>query len=320
MRIYRDLHVLPDHARGAAVAIGNFDGLHLGHRAVLTAAQETAHARGIPSAVLTFAPHPRRFFVPQTPPMALEPFHLRLRRLQALGVDIVYIARFNAPFSQQTAEEFLAQVLVAQLGVRHVVTGANFIFGHRRGGNAALLQDTASRYGFTYHAVDAQADAQQAYASSRVRQYLSAGAMAEAAAVLGRPYEIIGRVQHGQKRGRRLGYPTANIIPLSSQLLPAFGVYAVRYAVAEPLAPESAPVQWRPGVAYLGTRPTYAGEQPWLEVHALDTPEPLYGHRLRVQLLAHLRPDMSFATDEALQAQIAVDITKAKQVLEAPHA
>lgn len=318
MRVFRDFSALPDNARGAAVAIGNFDGLHRGHRAVLAAMTAAANERGVPSAVLTFAPHPKQFFQPDAPSLALEPFHVRARRLRALGVEVLYLARFNAALSQMSASRFVTEVLVKQLGVRHVTTGENFVFGHRRSGDAAFLAEAAREYGFGYTAVPPQAEGSHAYASSRVREALSAGNMPEAAALLGRPYEMTGRVQHGEKRGRNLGYPTANLIP-HGLLLPAFGVYAVRYAIAEPLLPES-PVAWRPGVAYLGTRPTYGGDVPWLEVHALDTPEPLYGRRLRVQLLAHLRPDATFADDAALQAQIAKDISQAKQILESPHA
>lgn len=318
MRVFRDFSHLPESARGAAVAIGNFDGLHRGHRAVLASMLSVAKERGVPSAVLTFAPHPKRFFTPDAPPLALESLHVRARRLRAMGVDLLYLARFNAALSEMSAGRFVTDVLVKQLGVRQVTTGENFVFGHRRSGDAAFLAEAGREYGFNYTAVPPQAEGSHAYASSRVREALSAGNMQEAAALLGRPYEMMGRVRHGEKRGRDLGYPTANLIP-HDLLLPAFGVYAARYAVAEPLLPES-PVTWRHGVAYLGTRPTYDGDAPWLEVHALDTPEPLYGHRLRVQLLAHLRPDATFADDAALQRQIAKDVAHAKQILQAPHA
>lgn len=319
MRLFRDMAFLPDHARGAAVAIGNFDGLHRGHRSVLGTMQDIARSQGIPAAVLTFAPHPRQFFAPGTPPLALEPFHVRTRRLRALGVDILYVARFNRALSQMSADRFIREMLVDKLQVRHVVTGENFVFGHRRSGDTAFLAEQAQKHGFGYRAVAPQSGEGQHYASTRVRESLVQGDMQQAAIILGRPYEMTGRVRHGEKRGRALGYPTANLIP-SGLLLPAFGVYAVRYAVAEPLLPESSPVAWRPGVAYLGTRPTYGGAAAWLEVHALDTPEPLYGRRLRVQLLAHVRPDMVFADDAALQAQISLDISQAKQFLEAYHA
>jgi riboflavin kinase/FMN adenylyltransferase len=318
MRLFRDLDTLLDDARGAAVAIGNFDGLHRGHRAVIGAMQEAAQGRNLPQAVLTFAPHPRRFFAPDAPPLALEPFHVRARRLRALGVDMLYLARFNQALSQLSARAFIEEVLVKRLGVRHVTTGENFVFGHQRSGDANFLAEAARTHGFGYTAVAPQTAEGQACSSSRVRHFLGLGDMAEATAMLGRPYEMTGRVRHGEKRGAALGYPTANLIP-HALMLPAFGVYAVRYAMAEPLLPETAPV-WRPGVAYLGTRPTYGGDAPWLEVHALDTPEPLYGHRLRVQLLAHLRPDARFADDAALQVQIAKDITQAKRILEATHA
>lgn len=314
MRILRDFDDLPLSARNAAVAIGNFDGLHLGHRKVLTAMQQVAGAQSLSQAVLTFSPHPRRFFTPFAPPLALEPFHVRARRLRALGVSLLYLARFNHALSQLSAHAFIEEILVKRLGVRHVTTGENFVFGHRRSGDAHFLAGAAQQYGFGYTAVAAEGGEGQIYASSRVRDFLASGALKEAITILGRPYEMMGRVRHGEKRGTELGYPTANLIP-HGLLLPAFGVYAVRYTVDEPLLPERVPF-WRPGVAYLGTRPTYHGTAPWLEVHALDVPEPLYGRRLRVQLLAHLRPDATFANDAALQAQIARDVQQAKQILE----
>ena len=305
MRVFRDFSALPDDARGAAIAIGNFDGLHRGHRTVLAAMIATARARGIPSAVLTFTPHPKRFFNPDAPPLALEPFHVRLRRLKALGVDIVYIARFNAALAGMTAEQFSAEILQGSLGARHIVTGANFAFGKDRKGNSALLEGLAKEGMFSYEAMYLDTRELAISSSSNIRAHLAKGEM--------------GAVQHGTQRGAALGYPTANLIP-RGLLLPAFGVFAARYAVAEPLLPEAAPASWKPAVAYLGTRPTYDGDAPWLEVHALDTPEPLYGRRLRVQLLAHLRPDARFASDAALQAQIVKDISQTKQVLESNHA
>lgn len=319
MRLFRDMACLPEDAQGAAVAIGNFDGLHRGHRSVLGTMQDIARAQGIPAAVLTFAPHPRQFFAPGTPPLALEPFHVRARRLRALGVDILYMARFNRALSQMSADQFIHEMLVEKLRARHVITGENFVFGHRRSGDAAFLATAAQAHGFGYQPVVPQSVEGYNYASTRVRESLAKGDMQQAALILGRPYEIMGRVRHGEKRGRALGYPTANLIP-ASLLLPAFGVYVVRYAVAEPLLPESSPAAWRPGVAYLGTRPTYGGDAAWLEVHALDMPEPLYGRRLRVQLLAHLRPDMVFSNEAALQAQIGFDISQAKHFLEAYNA
>ncbi|MBY0356031.1 MAG: bifunctional riboflavin kinase/FAD synthetase [Rickettsiales bacterium] len=315
MLIVRDLAHLPPHAQGMALAIGNFDGLHRGHRAVLSAMQASAAEQKIQSAVLTFTPHPRRFFAPDAPPLALEPFHVRMRRLRALGVDHMYLTRFTPELSQMTAEAFVTEILVARLRVRHVTTGENFVFGRGRSGDADFLARMAKQYEFGYHAVASQQVAGQEYASSHVRAALRAGEMAKAAEILGRPYELCGRVRHGENRGEALGYPTANIIP-TGLLLPAFGVYAARYCVSEPLMPETTPQTWQPAVAYLGTRPTYGGERAWLEVHALDASENLYGKRLRVQLVAYVRPDATFASDAALQTQIAVDISQAKQHLE----
>lgn len=325
MRLFRQLEDLPEAALGAAIAIGNFDGLHLGHRAVIQEMLAVAKARGLPSAVLTFAPHPKRFFNPGTPDLALEPFHVRARRLAAMGVELLFVAKFNAALSQMSAQAFVHDVLVGQLGAHHVTTGANFAFGFQRQGNADFLANISKQANFTYHAVkpyvyeSLPSQPGQPYASSRVRVALQAGRLSDAAALLGRPYEMVGRVRHGEKRGHSLGYPTANLVP-SGLLLPAFGVYAARYAMAEPFLPESPPSAWRPAVAYLGTRPTYGGTRPWLEVHGLDEAEPLYGRRLRVQLAEQVRGDLMFADDAELKAQIAKDITKTKQILEAWNA
>lgn len=307
MRLVRDIEHLPETLRGAALAIGNFDGLHLGHRTVLDAMQEQAKKLGVAPAVMTFEPHPRMFFTPSHEPNRIEPLHAKLRRLREAGVAIVYLLRFNAALSSMKAEDFVSGMLREKLGVSHVTTGADFVFGYRRGGGIATLKKAAEAGLFQYQAVPPLSINGEPCSSSRIRAHLAAGEMAEAASLLGRTHEITGRVRHGAARGRELGTPTANISP-GAIFLPKFGVYAVRYAVA-------GEQQWREGVANLGVRPSFGGGAPGLEVHGFAEDRSLYGQRLRVKLIDFLRDERTFDSPEALKKQIILDITAAKEVL-----
>ncbi len=313
VRVVRASEGLPVELRGAALAIGNFDGLHRGHRAVLAAMLERAKALRIPPAVMTFEPHPRMFFTPGHAPHRIEPLHSKLRRLREMGVDIVYIHRFNKVLSSLAAEDFACGILAEKLGVKHVVTGEGFVFGHRRGGNSSMLTQMANSGLFGYSAVPAVEVGGAPCSSSRIRNHLAAGELAQAAQLLGRPYEISGRVTHGDARGRSLGVPTANL-PLHDVFLPAYGVYAVNYRHSDGRLRDEVD-GWRDGVANLGVRPTFGGGKPRLEVHGFGERDDLYGQRLRVRLLAYLRPEQTFDSGSALQARIAEDIEQAKEAL-----
>lgn len=313
MRVVRDLAALPAALRGSVLAIGNFDGLHLGHRAVVEAMLAEARAAGAVPAVMTFEPHPRRFFTPGHPPHRIEPLHRKLRRLRLAGVEAAFLLRFNEALSRMDADRFVSEVLQDALGVAQVITGEGFVFGHRRSGNSETLHAAAVAGRFGYRSVPHVLREGEMCSSSAIRSRLALGDMARAAAMLGRPYEITGRVRHGAARGRTLGAPTANI-GLHELFLPRYGVYAVRYRIAEGPMLEAGR-EWKPGVANLGVRPSFGGTEPSLEVHGLEESGSLYGKRLRVRMEAFLREEKKFDDIEALRRQIQRDIVHAREVL-----
>ncbi|MCG5242170.1 bifunctional riboflavin kinase/FAD synthetase [Azospirillum doebereinerae] len=310
MRLYRHTADLPAEDRGAVVALGNFDGVHRGHQTVIGTAQRLAGELGAPSAVLTFEPHPRSVFRPGDPPFRLTPFRVKARHIEALGVDQLIVCHFDDGLLHKTAQAFVDEVLVAGLGVRHVVCGYDFLFGHKRGGDPAFLQGAGRAHGFGVTEIGPVSDpGGGVYSSTRVRDALVAGRVAEASHVLGSPWEIEGRVAHGDKRGRTIGFPTANI-ELDEYLRPAFGVYAVRAGIDQGTA-----TVWHKGVANLGARPTVGGAVERLEAHLFDMDADLYGQHLRVQLIEFLRPERKFESFDALKAQIAQDAVAARAVL-----
>lgn len=310
MRLIRHLADVPPEGRGAVLALGNFDGVHLGHQAVIRQAAEIAEAHKAPLGVLTFEPHPRSFFRPQDPVFRLTPFRIKTRHLQALGVQFLYELAFDAEMAARTAENFVEEVLVAGLGIAHVVVGYDFCFGKGRAGNASLLTQFGGRHGFGVTSVAAaKAGDGPAYSSTLVREQLKEGDPAAAAATLGRPWEIEGRVEHGDKRGRLLGFPTANIA-LGEFMEPKLGVYAVMAADDSSETPD-----WIAGVANLGMRPTVGGTRVQLEVHLFDFSGDLYGKHLRVALIDFIRPEMKFNGLDALKAQIAADSADARRRL-----
>lgn len=307
MRVFRHYQSIPADARGGVVAIGNFDGVHLGHRAVIGEAGRIAKAAGRPWGVLTFEPHPRRFFAPDTPPFRLTPFHAKARLVFADGVNSIFVQRFDKGFSSLTAEAFIEKVLVAGIGASHVVAGYDFVFGRGRGGNCQMLLDFGGQLGFGFTAVSARKDGgTEIYSSTRVRDCLTQGDPRGAAGVLGRPFEIEGRVTGGDQRGRQIGFPTANIT-LGTYLRPKRGVYAVR------IERDNGPPLT--GVANLGRRPTFGGEDDLLEVHIFDFAGDLYGKRLRAQLIEFLRPEKKFDGIDQIKAQIARDCDQVRQIL-----
>ena len=311
MRIYRHYDALPADARGAAVAIGNFDGVHPGHQTVIHEAGLIAGDMCRPWAVLTFEPHPRAFFTPGSEPFRLTPFRSKARRIAELGADLLIVQRFDKAFSSLPAEDFVNTVLVDGLGAGHVVSGYDFVFGHKRGGNCELLLAMGAKKGFGFTAVNAQTDSSgEAYSSTRVRERLGDADPRGAAAILGRDFEIEGRVARGEARGKSIGFPTANI-PLGAYLRPALGVYAVRAAIEQ----ENGEI-WLDGVANIGIRPTFGGDGVVLEVFLFDFDDDLYGKRLRVRLVDFLRPEKKFDGVDDLKAQIAQDSAKAQKILQ----
>lgn len=297
MLVIHDLRFLPDRLRGGGVALGNFDGLHPGHRAVLAAARQPER----PWLALTFDPHPREVFRPQDPPFRLMRLADKLRGLRDIGLDGTIVLRFTRDFAAMTATDFIQQILRDGLGVSHVAVGEDFCFGRGREGTVARL---AGAGGFSVAAVVPQGDAGAVYSSSAIRQALQNGQPELAAQMLGRPFSLRARVQHGDKRGRTIGFPTANLL-WPSLLVPMAGVYAVRVPGLGL------------GVANLGRRPTVAGTDLRLEVHLFDFSGDLYGQALTVELLRFIRPEQKFTGLEALVKQIALDADTARQLLAA---
>jgi riboflavin kinase/FMN adenylyltransferase len=304
-RIFPGWTGLPPEARGATVALGNFDGVHLGHQQVLRAAH--AARPDAPLAVLTFEPHPRELFRPDDPPFRLTLPAERACALAAHGVALVYELAFDKAFSLMSADAFVAEVLHAGLGARHLACGPDFAFGHRRGGDVAFLADQAQARGIGLTIVPPLADAEGAISSTRIRRALQDGYPERATALLGRPWAIRGTVAHGDKRGRTIGFPTANVA-LGRHLEPARGVYAVTIALPDGTT--------RNGVANIGRRPTVnEGPESRLEVNLFDFQGDLYGQEISVALHAYLRGEQKFAGLDALKAQIAADAAQARAFL-----
>ncbi|MEO9191796.1 MAG: bifunctional riboflavin kinase/FAD synthetase [Acetobacteraceae bacterium] len=307
MRIFRDWRGLPEDARGATVALGNFDGVHLGHVAVLRAAH--AARPDAPLGVLTFEPHPREVFRPDDPPLRLMLSPERADAFAALGVDILYELPFDLAFSLKPAEAFVTEVLHDGLDARHLACGPDFAFGHRKGGDTVFLAARAEALGIGLTLVPRLADAEGPLSSSRIRRELHEGYPERAAEALGHPWAIRGEVAHGDKRGRTIGFPTANIA-LGRHMEPARGVYAVRIRLPDGTE--------RAGVANIGRRPTVnAGPESRLEVNIFDFDGDLYGAELAVALHHYIRPEVRFAGLDELKAQIARDAAEARRLLRA---
>jgi len=298
---------LPEALRGTTVALGNFDGVHRGHAAVLRAAH--AARPDLPLAALTFEPHPREHFRPDDPPFRLTLAETKVALLGALGAQVVYVIPFTAEFAAMPAEAFVEEVLHRGIGAKHLACGVDFAFGHRRGGDVALLAREAERRGIGLSAVPHLSDAGGPISSTRIRRALQDGYPERATEMLGRPWEVRGRVEHGDKIGRTLGWPTANMW-FGRQLEPARGVYAVRVVLPDGTL--------RDGVANVGRRPTLGGDpQTRLETHIFDFEGDLYGREIGVRLEHFLRPDAKFADLEELKDAIAADAEEARRVLAA---
>jgi riboflavin kinase/FMN adenylyltransferase len=298
---------VPDALAGGVVALGNFDGFHLGHQAVVARAVERAAGR--PVLVATFDPHPVRHFLPDAPPFRLTTLDQREALFAEAGADAMVVFRFDGDLAGLTAEQFVAQRLVANLRVAGVVTGSDFTFGRRKGGNVAMLQALGADYGFSVDTVDPVLLDGEPISSSRIRGALRLGEVREAARLLTRPFAIQGVVQHGDKLGRRIGYPTANI-DLGNYLRPAYGIYAVTGRL-----PDGRLLQ---GAANLGIRPSFDPPKELLEPHFFDFSEDLYGQTIEVALIEYLRPEAKFDSMDALIRQMDSDCVRARKILARP--
>jgi riboflavin kinase/FMN adenylyltransferase len=295
---------LPAELRGASVAIGNFDGVHRGHQALLAETQHSATAAGWPWGVITFEPHPRSFFRPAEPVFRLSPQPLKARLLAALGADFIVPLTFDAALAGLEAEAFVERIIAGQVGARHLVTGFDFHFGKGRKGNADLLRALGPRLGYTLTEVEQVTDpaGSAPFSSSAIRSALRHGSVAAAAHELGYWWSVLGTVTAGDGRGRALGFPTANLV-LEPGTDTRDGIYAVRVRDAGTPPPRAA---W-PGAAYIGSRPTFDGDRRFLEVHLLDFAGDLYDRELLVEFVAFIRPDRVFQDAASLAAQIALD-------------
>ncbi|TQD45359.1 bifunctional riboflavin kinase/FAD synthetase [Marilutibacter aestuarii] len=308
-RLFRDVDGGPRCPHGSVVCIGAFDGLHLGHRALVRHAVARAHALSVPSVAVSFEPLPREFFAPASPPPRLLSARAKAEGLLALGIDSVGLLRFDARLSRLSAEAFVERVLVGHLGAREVWVGPGFRFGQARSGDIDTLHRLGRAHGFVAGEIEPVMLDGERVSATRIRAALVAGDFEAAARLLGRPYAIGGRVVRGQQLGRTLGYPTANI-RFGGRTPPLSGIYATRvHGVGEgPMA----------SVSSLGTRPTVDGVEPLLEAHLFDFDGDLYGRRIEVEFVAKLRDEEKFDDLPALVAQMHRDADQARALLTKP--
>jgi riboflavin kinase/FMN adenylyltransferase len=292
---------IPAQATSSRVlAIGNFDGVHLGHRALLERLTAVGRQHGLPPALMTFEPHPRELFSPDQAPARLTSLREKLALLEGCGIQEVFLLHFSRKLAGLSAESFIEQILVNGLGVRHLTIGDDFRFGKGRGGDFAMLQAAGQQHGFCVEAMHTIEVDGERVSSSAVRDALGLGDLEHAGHLLGRPYSISGRVVHGNKLGRQLGWPTANI-QLKRKRVALTGIFTATVSGLDK--------RHLPGAASLGVRPTLgAGLQPLLEVHLFDFDRPIYGAHVTVHLLHKLRDEMKFDSIDALSVQIARDV------------
>ena len=303
MRILRNIPAVAD--TPVALTIGNFDGAHLGHQAMLRRLKNAATEQGLPACVMTFEPHPREFFAPDQAPTRLTSLREKLELLQGHGVDRVYLCRFNFDFARVTAEDFIQRILKRGLDVHWLLVGDDFRFGARRAGDSAMLRAAGRELGFEVAEMPSVDVGGLRVSSTMVRALLAEGRIESAARLLGRPYSISGRVVRGDQLGRKLGFPTANV-QMKHNRPPLSGIF-----VAQVHGLSDGP---RPGVASLGVRPTVSGAgKPTLEVHLFDFDRDIYRSHVRVEFLDRLREERKYADLKALTRQIALDIERARQ-------
>ncbi len=315
MRLYKHYDGLLRSHRGGAIAIGNFDGVHLGHQEVIRTAGRIAKETGVPWGVLTFEPHPRTFFDPKGAPFRISPFHVKGRYIEDLGVDFLVVLHFDKELASMSSGAFVDDVLVRGFGASHIVSGGDFTFGHKRQGNTTYLKDQGREKGFETTSVkQVLDDTGEVISSTRVRQALMDAKPADAAQLLGRTYEIGSRVIKGDQRGRTIGFPTANIL-CEDNLGTALGGYAIRAGLDD--GPNTV---WHDGIANLGYRPTFDGTSCLLETHIFDFNQDIYGKHLRVGLVEFIRPEKKFDGIDALKAQIDADCGLAREMLAADAA
>ena len=302
---------IPEALRGAVIALGNFDGFHRGHQAVAGEAIEWAHAEGRPSIIATFDPHPVRFFRPDVPPFRLTTLEQRQELYLAAGATAMLVFHFDGELASTSAEDFITEILINRFGAHGVVTGADFTFGQGAKGNVDLLQSLGGERGLQSRVVEVVEEGTEVISSSRIRDALSDGDPQLAARLLSRPFAIRGIVEHGDKRGREIGYPTANL-SIEKYLRPKYGIYAVAgrvLATGEELQ----------GAANIGVRPQFSPPKELLEPYFFDFSGDLYGQEIEVSFHHFLRPEAKFTSLDELIAQMEKDCAEAKRLLSAPQ-
>ena len=304
MELVRGLYNLHPEHRGCAATIGSFDGIHLGHQAVLAQLVAQGRERGLPVTLITFEPQPREYFTPLAAPPRLTRFREKLEVLQHCQIDRVVCLRFNSTLAGLTADEFIQRILLDGLAVNYLVVGDDFRFGRERAGNFSLLEQAGQTHGFPVAKMQTFNVGDQRVSSTRIRSALREGDLSGAEALLGRPFWMSGRVAHGDKRGRTIGFPTANIY-LHRTAVPVDGVFAV-----EMRGLDNRPT---PGVANVGTRPTVGGTRALLEVHLFDFDRDIYGRHVQVSFLKKLRPERKFESFQILKQQIQLDAEQARE-------
>lgn len=311
MKIFRGVP-RPAHRLPCALTVGNFDGVHRGHQALLARVTAAARRRGVASAVMTFEPHPREFFAPQAAPMRISNLRDKLEAIDAAGIERVFIQHFNRRFAQLTATEFVERILLEGCDVRWLLVGDDFRFGARRAGDNALLQQYAAQGRFELEQMPTFDDGGERISSTAVRTALAAGDLTSAQRLLGRPYAISGRVQHGRKLGRSMGFPTLNL-RIAHAHPAVHGIFAVNVHGIGPTP--------QPGVASIGLRPTVDQQGRWLlEVHLFDFARDVYGALVHVEFVQKLREEQKYESLDALAAAIRRDAERARAVLSGAHA
>jgi riboflavin kinase/FMN adenylyltransferase len=311
MRIFRHYQDIPDGFKGGVIAIGNFDGVHRGHQALMAEARKLAAERNAIFGVLAFEPHPQEFFRPGGECFRLTPFRTKARLIAEQGADAMFVLTFDAAMAARSAQDFILDVLVEGVAAGAVVVGTDFQFGKGRAGNTAVLSYMGEMEGLGVTVFSPVEDERHGkISSSRIRTALKAGDPAQAARLLGHFWTVESRVEHGDERGRTIGIPTANM-RIDGYLAPAFGVYAVRTTILE----DDRPVGCYEGVANFGIRPMFEAPTPLLETWLFDFSGDLYGKHLAVQFVAYLRPEANFADLGALRKQIEADANVARAVL-----
>lgn len=311
MKIFRHYRDVPAPYKGAVVAVGNFDGVHLGHQALIREAWRIARERGAPLGVLAFEPHPQEFFRPSPESFRLTPFRAKARLIAELETDILYALAFDAEMAAKSAQDFVMDVLVDGLGAGAILVGEDFQFGKGRAGNTTLLSYMGEQEGFGVEIFKpVSAAGYDKISSTQIRDALKQGRPDEAARLLGHYWSVEARVEHGDKRGRTIGFPTINM-KLVDCLKPAFGIYAVRAKLIE----DDRVTGTHDGVASFGIRPMFEVDTPLLETYLFDFDGNLYGKHMAVELIAYIRPEAKLDSLEALKAQIAKDSAKARKAL-----